>query len=130
MTETTTATSAGLTPVETLRAAATKLRETAEDPIRAGDVDEWAKYYAQDLADLPDGDGPWIALMSPALAEPLAVLLEVIAVQVTSGVHAGNDYCDLPLAIGRQVGDGINSCDCRDVYSAIAVALLVLGEAP
>ena len=70
------------TPAEELRTAATKLRAYAVmplegiEPIHPGDSDEWVKYYGEGHVDLPEGDGRWITLMTPLLAEPLAMLLE------------------------------------------------------
>ena len=73
------------TPAQELRDAAKKLRKVAAGPmecigpIRDGDADEWTKYYGDECPDLPDGDGPWITLMTPKLAEPLAALFESAA---------------------------------------------------
>lgn len=77
-----------MTPVEELRAAATKLREASVrpleciEPICVGDLDEWTKYYGHECEDLPEGDAPWITVMTPLLAEPLARWL------ATSASHA------------------------------------------
>jgi len=60
---------------EELRAAAAKLRNAAAP---AECLDEWADFYATD-EDVPEADRPWIALLSPALAEPLALWLEEVA---------------------------------------------------
>jgi hypothetical protein len=57
---------------EELRAAAAKLRLAAAP---ADCVDEWAEFYASD-EDVSATDRAWIALLSPALAEPLALWLE------------------------------------------------------
>jgi hypothetical protein len=84
---------------EELRAAATKLRETAVspleciDPIAEGELDEWTKYYGRDCKDLPVGDAPWITLMTPKLAEPLAMWLEGVADGLT-GFDEERDGCE------------------------------------
>lgn len=74
-------------PAEQLRAAAAKLRDTAAKAecwdareVHDGECTDWEKYYGHSPeADLPEGDGPWIVLMSPVVAEPLAALLEEVA---------------------------------------------------
>lgn len=65
-----------MTPVEELLAAAAKLRETAA-PLLGGDLD-WREFFTRHGADLGliREDEEWIALVGPALAEPLAGALE------------------------------------------------------
>lgn len=80
-----------MTPAEELRTAAMLLRETAavpygppwevstDDPnmVVSGDTRPWGAPVVADTADR--GLAAWIALVSPALAEPLADLLHSIA---------------------------------------------------
>jgi len=148
-----------VTPSDTLKAAAAKIRETAakatpgpwtdastdDDSIRprwivgqpADPGDPWSSTepllvteehleYGEVVA---REDVAWMALMSPDKAEFIAVLLEVIAAQVNGGAHAGNDYCDLPLAISGWAGDGVSCCDCRDVHAARELSRALLREA-
>lgn len=119
-----------MTPTETLRAAAAKLREIA-DKATPG---PWSRYANLGYAvfseafdpDVPDGvgdvtngspgeaDADWIALMSPAVAEPLAAWLDGCAGEAAAMSHPGHwGICDEP----------------DSVQHAIAVARAVLGEA-
>jgi hypothetical protein len=71
-----------MTPQEALTAAAAKLRETraaldAHEDIRGGlDLAEWYEWFGPDSPVYLPEINTWAALMSPALAEPLAALLE------------------------------------------------------
>lgn len=108
------------TPAEELHAAAAKLRETAAEPLACiepvidGDLDEWTKFYARDWSDAPEGDGPWIALMTPELAEPLAQLLEDVA----------SDLADFD-----EERDGCECTAANGFHQAIRVARVINGGA-
>lgn len=110
-----------MTPAQELRAAAAKLRSTAATPLEdidsltLGGPDQWAKYYGEDCPDLPAGDGPWIVLMSPKLAEPLAAWLDAVAggwEKSTNLFPAGDDamFAGHPaLAVARALLGGESS---------------------
>lgn len=65
-----------MTPAEELRLAAKTVRQAAAS---TDVLEEWAEYYGCCCDDVPAADRPWIALMSPALAEPLADLFDRFA---------------------------------------------------
>jgi hypothetical protein len=99
-----------MTEAEELRAAAAKLRETAANASPG----PWS---AQDFAFRHGlADAAWIALMDPAVAEPLAAWLEETARQYEM------PPCDFP--------DGVcNSCERRDDFvHAMAVAHIINGN--
>lgn len=92
-----------------LRRAAAKLRETAELALpapwtvipvpgdRGYDVTAFPSlsvYVAQDLSEY---DAEWIALMGPALAEPLAEWLESVAAEGRASRRTG------PMAVARAI---------------------------
>lgn len=104
---------ASLSPSETLRAAATRLREMAEkatkprrphfgwDYLEAEDLSPGHKHTTVIASGLggPDvvaervgwGDAPWITALSPAVAEPLASELEAHATAIEITEQRG-DY--------------------------------------
>ena len=65
-----------MTPIDELRAAATKLREIAS---AAAPGAPWVLAEQMEDCGLGDAASAWIALASPALAEPLAEWLEMTA---------------------------------------------------
>jgi hypothetical protein len=123
-----------MTPQQTLTAAATKVRETSQGvshyptPWYAepsdDECDQWQVLYPTDnplaglIATTPDYGrvwlADWIALMSPAVAEPLAAWLEGCASEASSMTDPDDwSICDEPSS----------------VRSALAVARAVLGGA-
>lgn len=109
---------ADLTPTETLRAAATLLRETASRTLGINRPWRYSPGKPSDSVrtesgwEIAYGDDPsnlrWIALASPTLAEPLAAWLETCASDLADARH----YIDEP-----------NSCE-----HALAVARTILGR--
>jgi hypothetical protein len=131
-----------MTPAEELRAAATKVRETASKATPGRWQSEvlppnerftrpayWVTTEYDDsdgttdvvVADCPwrEGDAEWIALASPALAEPLAAWLEAVVGLI--GQH--------PDLARRHVDDEpCNSPHCHIVHNALAVARAINGD--
>lgn len=127
-----------MTPAEELRAAATRVREVAKEAtpgpwrIDAECSDmvispepAWTggpTVIAGDLHDgTPIGDWDnvaWIALTSPALAEPLADLLDDVGDLIDSHPDLARPHVD-----GEPCGD----LACRIVHHALAVARTILG---
>lgn len=70
-----------MTPAQELRAAAARLREEAQPLLADGAEKDWSEFFTLNGADLGLGphDEQWIALVGPALAEPLAQWLETEA---------------------------------------------------
>lgn len=90
---------------EEMAAAAKTLRETAAKPLEGieplveGDPDEWTGYYSQEHISLPVGslsvgDAPWITLMTPKLAEPLADLFDAVKRFVDEHPDLGREHVD------------------------------------
>jgi hypothetical protein len=127
-----------VTALEELRAAAAEVREIAgpvahyTTPWRAvppvggaiGGDDQWRVGYATDnplaglIATTPDYGqmyiADWIALMSPALAEPLAELLDGVA-----------DVID-----GHDPDEGCECVRSDSFHSALRIAMLINGSTP
>lgn len=66
-----------------LRRAAAKLRETAA-PLLPVSGDLWVSFYLEADHALTRADSAWIALMDPALADPLAAWFEDTAADMTT----------------------------------------------
>lgn len=104
-----------MTVAEELRAAATKLRDKSK-PLLEADGDktwpgEWANFFTLHGADLGliREDEEWIALMSPALGEPLAAWLESRAKDTESLTDPRNQKIvagPYALAVARVINGG------------------------
>ncbi|WP_395109833.1 hypothetical protein [Actinomadura sp. SCN-SB] len=108
------------TPIEELRAAAQRLRDTAADATRGpwvshptitredGNDSAWTicRPYCEGTPDgceddcgddfLGEADADWIALMSPVLAESLAAWLDGVAKDVAT--HDPDDGCECTVS--------------------------------
>lgn len=95
-----------MSPAATLRAAATKLRETASNatpgPWQSGGYgatgwtigDGHGRLYIEtEDSDQGKTDAAWIALMSPAVAEPLAAWLDGVAKDIDGHDPDGGCEC-------------------------------------
>lgn len=108
-----------MTAADELRQAAAKVRDThatlAETKDIRGQLDltEWGEWFGpDDIINLAEVNA-WIALMSPALAEPLAAWLEGCAGQAEAMRHnAEFAVCDEPgsvqaaLKVARAINGG------------------------
>lgn len=108
-----------MSPAETLRAAATKLRETASNttpgPWQTKGVGDFgwlvvdadpAGRFSVETEDNEHGraDAAWIALMSPQVAEPLAAWLEDEAEGMTIFDPSEHEHVfNYPLALARSI---------------------------
>ncbi|KAB2384722.1 hypothetical protein [Actinomadura montaniterrae] len=123
-----------MTPAEELRAAEAKVRETASKAtpgpwvadgleisgeVTDPDADMYARWVAESLDDNDPDHGcdnaAWIALASPALAEPLAGLLK----------SAGNDLSGAEAAAAKltHLGEGFDPVEFCDEPASVRRAL-------
>ena len=107
-----------MTPAEELRTAATRLRETAAEatggPWENGEDDHlwiggsvWG-YSVRKKGEFLNGDPAWIALANPALAEPLAQLLEDQAAMYEDFLPRGTDIAERIVWRGLGVARVVN----------------------
>jgi hypothetical protein len=107
-------------PADELRAAATKLRETAADAAS----ERWDALFPDVRAPHIKATNAWIRLMSPAVAEPLAAWLE----------SAGNDLSGAEASVSRltDLGEDFDPIDLCDeptsVRRALDLARTILGS--
>ncbi|MER7077924.1 hypothetical protein SAMN02982929_07202 [Saccharopolyspora kobensis] len=100
-----------MTPAEELRQAAAKMRKLGagaiSGPWRRGDDKTQLVFdsLGASVAGVHWGDdtAEWIATMSPAIAEPLAELLEGVAARWSWTNRADTDAEESALALARQI---------------------------